>query len=308
MVSDIFSKVVCNKMLLLLLVGLSSAIALNGCGNFVTPKFEDTNQVLLENTVKKIELENAVADVIPAGSKITLVSLETENSDDNPVTVMIEDQLIHSLINSDHIVLERDDDVIRKLIEEQDSSYLCKVYLPIDIKTVSAGIGGSYGKAGYLKSEVVTGGVGYSHTKGIGRDTVIVFDTHLDAADYIISYRVLECGIVYRRIGMYGDMRKREAMVRLHLRVQDTRSGAILYADNIKGILEDEVESKMMDDLEKYHYPFYSNDLPVTKGPKATRYEVQDDKKEGSKSSGNYSFVGAGILSLMALAAFLVSL
>ena len=113
MVSDIFSKVVCNKMLLLLLVGLSSAIALNGCGNFVTPKFEDTNQVLLENTVKKIELENAVADVIPAGSKITLVSLETENSDDNPVTVMIEDQLIHSLINSDYIVLERDDEIGR---------------------------------------------------------------------------------------------------------------------------------------------------------------------------------------------------
>jgi hypothetical protein len=127
----------------------------------------------------------------------------------------------------------------------------------------------------------VYGGARVTEIAGSGRDSIMVFDTQLDAADYLISYRVLECGIVYRK----GEekSKKREAMVRLHIRVQDTGSGQILYANNIEGSLEDEVEAEVLDDLEDFRYSFYSHDLPLERGVPSGRREIENTQ-EGSQS------------------------
>jgi hypothetical protein len=105
----------------------------------------------------------------------------------------------------------------------------------------------------------------------------MVFDTHLETAAYMISYRVLECGIVYRKDS--DRVNKREAMVGLHVRVQDTKSGEILHAENLRGFLEDEVDRRILDDLENYRYSFYAHDLPLERGTPRGKREVGDNQQ-----------------------------
>jgi hypothetical protein len=277
---------------------IATLAVLTGCAaTMKEAQFQNSNQIFLERTVSNLDVAPMISEFIPEGSTISLVSLERDETGDSPLVATIEDELISSLVSYGYNVLERDEDMLKRLVSEDPQGRLRFVYLPSDDIRVSsaaarAGVTrGSMSSSGYL-----SGALGVTEITGVGRDTVIVFDTQLDPASYLVSYRVRECGIVYHK-GSSVDMKKREGMVRLHLRIQDAQSGRVLLAENLVSSLEDEVDKDLVDDLENYRYSFFSSDLPMVRGSRSTPREMdRQEEREQVKILG-------GLLGLVAVAA-----
>ncbi len=253
----------------------------------IEARFENSNQLFLEKTMASLDLGEKLDQTIPSGKSVSLVSLENDETNDRPVNVLVEDQIIQSLISSGYSVLERDMDTLTRMICEKSGDQFRLMYFPTDvvISSVGGAVGGSY--SGSYSRGYAEGSASVTEVSGVGRDSIFVIETQLESADYLISYRILECGIVYRDSEMHR--KKREAMVGLHVRVQETSSGKIVYADDVRGTLEDEIEEDLLYELENYHYSFYSHDLPVVKGVRTARKEVssaEEKRKTGNRLLG----------------------
>lgn len=241
----------------LLLVVMLVLASLSGCAPRlmrIEPLFEDSNQVFLEQTVDSLGIVNSVGTVIPPGSKVCIVSMERSTTGDYPLIAMIEDKVVRLLKKARYVVLERDDDLLRRLISERGETYRL-VWLPTD-----------------LPKE-------------------FVFDTLLVPAEYLVCYRVLECGIIYRK-GSEEDLMRREGMLRVHVRVQDTQSGEIVLADNLTAMVKDEVDRRIAEDLSDFHYSFFPADTPLVQGASTGmrvmgRSVIQDEKPARGKKPGD---------------------
>jgi hypothetical protein len=282
---------------LLVCAGIASGL-LTGCA-VVEPSFEKSNQIMIEKTVDELELAQAVSEVVPKGGAVALVSVEKRGTPDHPIIATIEDQLIQSLLANGLVVVERDDDLVEKLVEERSGDTYRLVYLPSDIKISSAEATGALASRSTGLSAWLGGGYGITEITGVRPDTLLIVDTQLRPADYLVSYRVLECGIIYRK-GAIG-MKKRESMVRLHMRVQDTHTGDVLLAENLTATREDEVKSSEVGDLANYHYSLYTNDLPLETGAQRGRREIQ---AQGGKAQ---SSVRQGLMILGLLVAMMLT-
>jgi len=271
-----------------------------GCATTSLPRFENANQVFLEKTVGELELGAKMASVLPAGSSVALVSIEGPDTRDNTLTATLEDQLIRSLLESHFIVLERDRDLLSRLVSERAADRFRLTYLPSDVTIASLGGSAGVGRRAGWTSGHLSGSASVTEIAGAGRDTIMVFDTQLDPADYLISYRVLECGIAYRDAP--GGHKKRESMVGLHVRVQETRTGRVLCADNLRGTLEDEVESKQLKDLEQFQYSLYTHDFPMIQGAPRGRRVVGESGVKSSQGKG-VLVLGATIAAALIIAA-----
>ena len=312
-------KSFCVRGLFPAIVTMAAAMLLSGCAALerVEPEFEDSNQMFLEQAVRELNLGeqvadgsarivrlSQVADLVPRGSKVSLVSLERGITGDSPLLSVIEDQLIGSLLEHDLTVLERDYDALSRLVSEKTNDDFSLLYLPTGVVISSVGgRAGATAASGWFGSGYVAGSAQKTEISGAGRDTIMVYETQLEPADYLVSYRVLECGIVYRKGA--AKMKKREAMVGLHVRVQDTASGEILFADNLRGTLEDEVEKRLIGDLEYFRYSFYSHALPREQGTPVGRREMKSSKQEAATMEADPG-AWAAILGVVGAAAFLM--
>lgn len=271
-----------------------AVVGVSGCAATSPPRFDNSNQMFLEKTVYELDLGAKMAAVLPARSSVSLVSLEGPETRDNALTATLEDQLIRSLLENEFVTLERDRDLLTRLVSERAGERFRLTYLPSDVTIASLGGSAGVGQSGVWTGGYLSGSASVTEIAGAGRDTMMVFETQLDPADYLISYRVLECGIVYRDGS--GDNKKRESMVGLHVRVEDTNTGQILFADNLRGTLEDEVDSGQLKDLEQFHYSLYSHDFPVTQGAPTGNREVGDPSRK-PRLTGAF----LGIVALVAL-------
>lgn len=250
------------------------ALLTSGCAMTRSyPRFEDSNQIFLEETIASLDFVRAVKHTVPDGSRLCLASMETATTGDFPVMAMIEDGMIAALRDSGYVVLERDDDMLRRLAAERGETGYRFLYLPSDESTVSTGsritgvsTGPGVSYTGYGSQEI-------QRISGGNRDEALVFDTSLEAAEYVLSYRVLECGIVYRP-GSTTRTKKREGLSRLHVRVTKVNSGAVLFAGNVESLLEDEVASKDVDELSDFHYSFFAPALPMVQGVPKEKREI----------------------------------
>lgn len=101
------------------------------------------------------------------------------------------------------------------------------------------------------------------------QDTVFVrlFETQLEPSDYIFAYRILECGLMYRKT-QRQKYKKREGLIRLHIRLINTSSGQILLAGSLSAQHEDEIRKVLVRKLKDFHYEYYSHEMPVQKNKK----------------------------------------
>ncbi len=201
-----------------------------GCKTLPPVEFENSNQLFIERTVDKLDLGKTFP--IPQGQSVALVSLETDKTLDIPIVASIEDQLVRSLLKNQFVVLERDNDMLKRMLAENHAT---------DFKN------------GY----VIT-------TMDSAKTFVKMFKTHLKAADYLVSYRVLECGIVYGRNIVDGYI-DRNGLIRLHVRVQKVDTGEIVYADNLTGTYKDRVIAEYLQFYENYHYNYFGSAYPLQK-------------------------------------------
>jgi len=209
------------------------------------PKFEDSNQLFIEKTIHNLELGKQVENVIPKGSRIALVSIENDVTLDDALIAIIEDQLINSLVTSGFKVSERDETALGRLFEETNSD--------------------NYSKWLYYNSFPQEATLKFSgDLKDIDFKPYEVFQSNLKAADYLISYRILECGLIYRGWENIAEKQiDREGLIRLHIRVQETKTGDIILADNFDGKNTDKIDRVFANQLARFHYVNYEYRLPL---------------------------------------------
>jgi len=152
---------------------------------------------------------------------------------DHPVIAMVEDGLVELVLKAGYVPLERDAHLLTRLFHEQAD--------------------GMYGIPVVLDSLVV-------HDP----EQLLCLDTDLSAADYLVSYRVLEAGIRYRKADSMGKV-KREALVRLNVRIERAPDGDILWAGEMNGEFTDVIDKELVVPLSDYHYSFFGHRLPLQK-------------------------------------------
>ena len=217
--------------------------------------FDQSNHVFFERTVDNLQLGKAITKEIPHGKRIAIRSLEQESTVDRPVIAILEDQMVQALLNAGYSVVERDDNALSHLFKESNSN---KFNIP---KNKYAWLSGKD-----LKVE----------TQNIPEGSDLDFiQTNLVAADYILAYRIQECGIRYEKKENSTDTILRNGLVRLHVRVYDAKTSEVKYVGNITGTNEDEIEKSMMYLLANFHYTnFFPYDYPLQYGKVASRIEV----------------------------------
>ena len=188
----------------ILLLALIITFVIIGCAP-IQPTFEDSNQYFLEKTIDKMNLGEEIKDKIPNGSKVAFVSIEENETLDKPIIAMIEDQIVQSLVNNGFVVVQRDQDAIQKLIREKKDNY-------------------------FLTYEQSTNGMMFEKVSGEMLKTGLNFiETQLTSADYVILYRILEAGILYREDDdlKSSDIEIREGLVRLSVTIQGAQTGKL---------------------------------------------------------------------------------
>ena len=258
-----------------------------GCApTYIQPSFEDSNQYFLEKTINQLDVGKELEGRISPKYNIALLSIEDNLTLDKPIVAMIEDQIISSLIDGGYTVVEREDDVIQKLIGEKTDAYSLTFNNP-------------------------PGNITYDNITGDALNPGISFmETQLNSAGILISYRILETGIVYYDIPGNKEYEKREAMVRIHIRIHKTRTGEIVHATNLTSVLSDTLRREFVNQLEAFHYSFFPYEYPLQENEKqksaliiksAKRKSIRKSNKKwnistkiggGANEVGSYNRIG----------------
>ncbi|KIM09353.1 MAG: hypothetical protein KU28_01660 [Sulfurovum sp. PC08-66] len=249
---------VINVLLPLVIVG-----GISGC-TVIKPTFEQSNQFVIEKTMNDIGVGALVKKQIAPSNTLVVRSIERSITVDEPIVAMVEDQMIASLYAQGFKVLERDAHTIGHLVRESDKTLL--VEEPYTVATQNV-------KVEDLK---------FTQKESLLVPKHLYTQSKLDSADFILSYRVLEAGIKYNSLddgfqwADLGELRwwfpwaypqevERETMMRLMVRLQNAKSGQIVYADILEHKNSDIIESGVADKLKTYHYTFYGHAQPLQK-------------------------------------------
>lgn len=99
-------------------------------------------------------------------------------------------------------------------------------------------------------------------------DSLAILRTKLSAADKLIVYRILECGVRFRQLDSQQKKNKfvvaltREAVTVLHIRIEDPKTGIVTWVGDISGEASDEVKPSDLKFLESGDLIFYEHGLP----------------------------------------------
>ena len=205
-----------------------------GCApTYIHPYFEDSNQYLLERVIAQLDVGKELEGILSPKYKIAVLSMENDITLDKPIIAMIEDQIISSLIQGGHTIVERDTDIIQNIIKEGNKKYSLTFQKPSQ----------DSGSGNIVKGSLEPG--------------INFIETQLSSAGVLISYRILEAGIVYHEYPEDKNSEIREAMVRLHIRVHKTWTGEIVHATNLSSSLSDTVRQEFVNQLASFHYSFF---------------------------------------------------
>ena len=190
------------------------------------PEFEKSNVIQIEKSIDGLEVISSIKSVLSRNHKIVVVSMEKPHSEDSMVSYLIEDNLITDLTKAKYNVLERDEDLLYRLISESEEGYRV-VIEPRSIEEV----------------------------------------LDIQSADKILSYRVLECGILLessrnKTYGNGGYDYIRYARTKLHIRVVDVKTGQIELATILENEVQDIIPSGLAQTLSTIHFTYYDYTLP----------------------------------------------
>lgn len=273
---------------------LVCGLFLAGCGQHPNVMFDDSHQRFIEETMAGLSIPETMLDQMAKTSSVSLVSLEKEETGDMPLIALVEDALIYQLLGKGYALVERDADMIARFMAEGRAETYTHTLLPTDLTIRQSGAYGGV-RGGRSSWDYYTAGWGgvsseVMNVHGVGRDSLLTIDTPMKPADYIIAYRILECGLVHRT-GDGFKSRQREARVRLHMRLHDAKTGVIVAAQTVENVKTDEVDASAMKWLRNYHYRYYAPDMPVQSGNWGTRYigggtKTNDKKPAEENKSG----------------------
>tara|TARA_Y100000589_G_scaffold322837_1_gene356449 strand:+ start:118 stop:930 length:813 start_codon:yes stop_codon:yes gene_type:complete len=212
--------------------------------------YEQTPSYLIQKSIKALNAANSVSRSIDKKDKIIIASIENHQTVDSALVVGIEDEIIKEFVLSGYTVLERDLHTLQWMNNElnfQDTPPL------------------SYQDSSNIE----------------------IFKTplQLSSADKIISYRIIECGIIYKEDPVNLLMYKREARTILEIRVVNAKTSQVIDAVTLDGISKDEILKQNISDVNKFNYQYYKPLLPITYYPEESEVVLkkQEQKKQVEK-------------------------
>ena len=253
------------------------AIFISGCAKSKNHiKYDNTNPVKIEEATKGLSINEIVPSELDGSVAVRSIELDLSDKLDVGVVYMIEDHLIDNLINNGNKVLERDPDALSNLYRESTSNYKkANPHFNIDSDNQASQSEASDGVlvpgSGNvihvnLASDNNSDDVNQSDTNKDTQNELL--NTDLNAADYILSYRVLECGVVYSAADendkSAANLQKiqRSARSRLHCRLTNTKTSEIISSGLIENEVTDIVDLVDVLDLEQISYQYYHHTLP----------------------------------------------
>ncbi|MBM56189.1 MAG: hypothetical protein CMB32_06500 [Euryarchaeota archaeon] len=89
----------------------------------ISVSYEKSNSVLIQKSIKDLNATEILNSSIDENEKITICSIEQSITDDSGISAQIEDELIKEFVNKGYTVLERDYDMIGRMISESSDTY-----------------------------------------------------------------------------------------------------------------------------------------------------------------------------------------
>ena len=229
--------------------------------------YDNTNPIKIEESTQGLEVSKILPPAENIAGTIAIKSIELDNSNhlDVGVTYMIEDNLISNLIKNNYRVVERDPDILKTLHLESDQNY--RKYKESDSKDTIEGDGNSIGETVININNASSGD--NNSNNDTKNDEGEYSETNLKASDYILSYRVLECGIVYNELADAINLNsssmlkiERSARTRLHVRLTDSKTSEIISADILENEVTDIINKTDLISLQQMPYEYYHHTLP----------------------------------------------
>ena len=123
-------------------------------------------------------------------------------------------------------------------------------------------------------------------------------DTRLSTADKILSYRVIESGVVYNYNdkSLKSDEVKREARTILEAKLIDAKTSKVITAFTLDGNASDNIYSYDIDKHKDFSYKYYSHTLPKKYGNPSKSSVVEGNNKKNP--TGAY-ILGASLFTIL---------
>jgi hypothetical protein len=272
-----------NTLYLFFVVLFLSSCAIQG----PTVTYEKTNASLIQKSIQNLNtLDNLKSD-INKSDKLVVVGMEDYKTSDYSLLVTLEDEIIKELVNAGYKVMERDNDMVYRLLSEESPNYKyinrVKSYdrsYAYDVSGSSfSGNSSSGASNSYLSGSAASQSEFASYSqKNYNQE----YKSNLQSANKIISYRVIESGIIYdyeEKDAKVNEV-EREARTILEVRVTDAKTSEILSAITLDGKANDFVNGADVRALKEFSYKYYSHTLPKTHGN--PRSSTVKERKSGN--------------------------
>ena len=281
-----------------------AVLFLSSCAIQQTVSYEKTNASLIQKSIKNLNTVDNLKSKINKADKIAIVGVEDYDGGDYALLATLEDEIIKEFVSKGYKILERDNDMVYRLFSEESPNYKyinkiesyggSSAYDLSSAKIIGSASDG-YNSRAYLSgsSASLAKSESYSQTNYNQE-----YQSSLQSADKIISYRVIESGIVYdydEKDAKMGEV-EREARTILEVRLTDAKTSEILSAITLDGKANDFVKEGDVSALKSFSYRYYSHTFPKTHG-NPTQATVK------SKNANPWPFIGGigGVLLLIIL-------
>tara|TARA_B100001029_G_C15021367_1_gene430775 strand:- start:438 stop:1340 length:903 start_codon:yes stop_codon:yes gene_type:complete len=229
--------------------------------------YDNTNPVKIEEATSGIDMTELIPSSLNGTIAVKSIELDLSHHLDIGVVYMIEDNLITNLIENNYRVLERDPDALENLYRESTSNYQKEDHQLSNSESIEQDtqsgvnvINVNLGDESSKKND--------ENSDSLPNEKNTLINTDLTSADYLLSYRVLECGVVYTQVEDDGSSTinlnkiQRNARTRLHCRLTNTKTSEIISAGVIENEISDILDRDDVLDLEQISYQYYHHTLP----------------------------------------------
>jgi len=253
---------------------LASVIFLTSCAiQEPAVTYEKTNASLIQKSIKDLNTLENLKYKINKSDKIAIVGAEDYKTGDYSLLATLEDEIIKEFVTQGYKILERDNDMVYRLFSEESSNYKYINRVKSYDKSNAYDLSGSslFGSANDGYSNAYLSGNAYSKSASASYSQENYnqqYQSSLQSADKIISYRVIESGIVYdyeEKDAGIGEV-EREARTILEVRLTDAKTSEILSAITLDGQAYDFIKETDISALKSFSYKYYSHTLPKTHG------------------------------------------
>ena len=253
---------------------LVTTLLFSSCAIQQTVTYEKTNASLIQKSIKNLNTVDNLKSKINKSDKIAIIGAEDYDGGDYALLATLEDEIIKEFVMSGYKVLERDNDLVYRLFSEESPNYKyinkiesyggSSAYDLSSAKIIGSASDG-YNSRAYLSgsSASLAKSESYSQTNYNQE-----YQSSLQSADKILSYRVIESGIVYdyeEKDAGIGEV-EREARTILEVRLTNAKTSEILSAITLDGKANDFVQTTDISALKSFSYRYYSHTFPKTHG------------------------------------------